>query len=265
MNIQLADQLGRELAWLHCRSLGIVDDKMVKQAGILEGILFAPLSGIAALLSAPFGSKMRSMGMGLLMGAGVGALSQRELENRNRAGEPVTEKELSPAMKAIMAGLAVGGTQRVQDSMRTGKPMSGLGAMLTGAPLGALLASDPSKGFVLGGISGHLLAAFGQGKGENPLAKLLPQGITGQPAIPPEAAQPMQQAPIPAGMKFPAAMQSAMGGSQPTQEQRPGAIAMQDAVKVMQSRASQRPIQAPQQAMPIRGFAPPMAAQQLLR
>lgn len=199
MDYRLADQLGRELAWSHCKQAGIVSDEMVKQAGLLEGIIFAPLTAIAAMISAPWGSKMRSMGMGLLLGAGMGAVADKEVANRQSQGEPVTARQMGPAMKAIMAGVALGGTQRVQKDLITGKPMSQAGGILVGAPLGALVASSPSTGMAVGAISGSLLSSFQQARpGQNPIQAALgaiaggqaPQGQSASPA-----AQLMQQIP----------------------------------------------------------------------
>ena len=176
MDFRLADQLGRELAWSHCRQAGIVSDEMVKQAGLLEGILFAPLTAIAAMISAPWGSKMRTMGMGLLLGAGMGAVADREVDNRQSKGEEVGPKQMGPAMKAIMAGIAMGGGQRVQRDLVTGKPISQGGAILTGAPLGAFLSSSPSTGMAVGAVSASLLSAMQGAKGgerPNPVQSIL--------------------------------------------------------------------------------------------
>lgn len=181
MDAKLADQLGRELAWVESRRVGLVTDDMAKTAGLFEGLVYAPLTGIAALLSAPFGSKLKNLGVGLLMGAGMGALSTREVQNRQQSGEPVRDQDMSPAMKAIMAGAALGGSSRITKSLAEGKGVSEAGAMLAGAPLGALLASDPMKGFLVGGISGKLLSAFGQANpGQNPFVNLLPPAVLPQ-------------------------------------------------------------------------------------
>lgn len=183
MDYRLADQLGRELAWSHCRQAGIVSEQMCKEAGLLEGIIFAPLTAIAAMISAPWGSKMRSMGMGLLLGAGMGAVADKEVANRQSQGEPVTTKEMGPAMKAIMAGVALGGSHRVQKDLVTGKPISQFGGILVGAPLGALVASSPSTGMAVGAISGSLLSSFQQARpGQNPIQAALGaiSGVTQQ-------------------------------------------------------------------------------------
>lgn len=164
MNIQLADQLGREMAWAACSSAGIVSDAMVKEAGLLEGLLLSPLTAIAAFLSAPTGSRLRSMGMGALLGAGIGVLSDKEVENRTEKGEPVKRKDMGPVMKSILTGLALGGTERVHKDVESGKPIGRVGALLTGAPMGAMLAgANPATGMIVGAISGNLLSALGAG------------------------------------------------------------------------------------------------------
>lgn len=178
MDARMADQLGRELAWAAMQEAGLLPAGMAKEAGLLEGLLYAPLTGIAALLSAPSGSRLRNMGLGILMGAGLGAVTNKEITNRQAQGEQVGGKEMSPAMRAIMAGVAIGGAGRVERDVKAGKPIEAVSAMLTGAPLGALLGSDPAKGLLVGAISGRLLSAFGQNPtGQNPLLKFLPAGL----------------------------------------------------------------------------------------
>jgi len=159
MDIEIADQLGRELAWTIAKEAGLVDYQMAKEAGLLEGLLFAPLTAVSAMISAPFGSKMRSMGTGLLLGAGIGAVAEKEVENRNAAGDPVESKGMSPMMKSIMAGFALGGAERIKE-----KGLDSTSGILAGAPLGALITSkDPTTGMAVGGVSGSLLSAL-QGK-----------------------------------------------------------------------------------------------------
>lgn len=176
MDVQLADSIGRQLAWAICLQEGIVDRSMAKEAGLLEGIIFAPLTAIAALLSAPFGSKMRSMGMGLLLGAGVGALSDREVENKNQQGEQVNHHSMSPAVRAILAGISLGGSARVRSDVEHGRPVSQASAILTGAPLGAMMSSSPASGLVIGTVSGDIISALTR-SGQNPLQALLPMGL----------------------------------------------------------------------------------------
>ncbi|MBU1743255.1 MAG: hypothetical protein KKC37_17100, partial [Proteobacteria bacterium] len=72
MDRATADQIGRELAWVASREAGIVTPELCKTAGLLEGLLYAPLTALAALFSAPSGSRMHSMGLGFLLGAGMG-------------------------------------------------------------------------------------------------------------------------------------------------------------------------------------------------
>lgn len=185
MDFRTADQLGRELAWAQCHQVGIVSVGMAKEAGLLEGLLFAPLTAIAAMMAAPSGSRMRSMGMGLLLGAGMGAVSNREVALRNAQGEQVTRHEMSPAMKAIMAGVAMGGAQRVQQSQEAGQRISPIGAMLAGAPLGAMLSSDPTTGMVIGGISGSLISSLHPGASRHePLQHAVSESTGGELQLP---------------------------------------------------------------------------------
>jgi hypothetical protein len=240
-----ADQLGRELAWVQARNAGIVSDEMCKQAGLIEGLLFAPLTAIAAFLSAPMGSKLHSLGVGALLGAGIGAFSDREVENRNEKGDPVKHKDLSPLMKTILTGLAIGGTERVRKSVEEGKPISRMGAILTGAPMGALISgSNPATGMAVGAISGSLLSALGAGgKLPGPL-----QIFGGQP-------QQGMQAQAPSGSSFGMASQPAK-----SEEAKP----QQSLLKLMDFGAVKAPTAAGSFLPQGVRIAPPEAAKKLL-
>lgn len=160
MDRSTADQLGRELAWCVAKEQGLVDAQLCKTAGLLEGLLFAPLTALAALFTAPSGSRLHSMGLGFLLGAGMGAVTNKEVVNRQQKGENVNAQALSPSMKAIMAGISIGGAERAKKDMASGKSVEGMSAMLAGAPLGAMMSSDPATGLAVGGAASQLLSVL---------------------------------------------------------------------------------------------------------
>jgi len=160
MDDKTADQIGRELAWVMAKQAGWVSDDLVKSAGLLEGLLFAPLTALAALFTAPWGSKLHSMGMGFLLGAGMGAVTNKEVANRQQQGEQVNPQALSPMMKAILAGVAMGGAARAKGDLEKGKSISSMSAMLTGAPLGAMTSNDPATGLAVGGAASQLISVL---------------------------------------------------------------------------------------------------------
>jgi hypothetical protein len=155
-----ADQCGRELAWCVAKEHGLVDDTMIKNAGLLEGIMFAPLTALAALFSAPSGSRLHSMGLGFLLGAGMGAVTSKEVVNRQQQGENLNVQALSPSMKAILACISIGGSERAKKDVAGGKSMEGMSAMLAGAPLGAMMSADPATGLAVGGAASQLLSVL---------------------------------------------------------------------------------------------------------
>jgi hypothetical protein len=183
MDRATADQIGRELAWVVAKEAGWTDPAMEKSAGLIEGLLFAPLTALAALFTAPSGSRLHSMGMGFLLGAGMGAVTNREVINRQRQGENINASALSPSMKAIMAGISIGGAARAKKDTADGKQIDGMSAMLAGAPLGAMMSNDPATGLAVGGAASQLLSVLHASQmGQQLISQApTPQGAAPQP------------------------------------------------------------------------------------
>lgn len=161
MDIQTADQMGRELAWVWSVNQGLVTPQMAKEAGLLEGFIYAPLSALAAMLSAPWGSKWRSAGLGLLLGAGIASTTGKEIQQRSDRGEKVQAKDLSPLMKAVLAGLSTGGAARVLRDIKEKKEIGTMGSILAAAPIGALVhSSNPIVGALVAGEGAAILSAL---------------------------------------------------------------------------------------------------------
>lgn len=192
MDRATADQIGRELAWCVAKEAGWVDEPMVKKSGLIEGLLFAPLTALAALFTAPSGSRLHSMGMGFLLGAGMGAVTNREVLNRQKSGENVNAAALSPSMKAIMAGISIGGAARAKKDTADGKQIDGMSAMLAGAPLGAMMSNDPATGLAVGGAASQLLSVLHASQMGQQLISQPPSQSPGQPQTQPvfHASQP---------------------------------------------------------------------------
>ncbi len=161
MNFIQADSIGRELAWINLRQMGVIDDEMVKQGGLLEGLIYAPLSAIAAAITAPMGSKIRSAALGLLLGAGVASTASKEVQNKTEKGEPVDHKQMGAAMQAIFAGISTGGAARVVKDLKEGKEVGTAGAIMASAPIGAMLMStNPVVGALTAGAGAAVAAAL---------------------------------------------------------------------------------------------------------
>jgi len=200
MDGRTADQVGRELAWVISHTRGLADDALVKEAGLLEGLIYAPLTALAAMFSAPWGSKMQSMGLGFLLGAGMGAVTDREAQQKAQEGKQVSPQEMSPLMKAVLAGVALGGAKRVGADVQQGRPIGNIGALLAGAPLGAMIASNPATGMAVGGVSSQLLSMLQGSKIRDLLSGARPPE-TAPPAaaVAGPQAQPLRLVPQPAG------------------------------------------------------------------
>ena len=192
MNRAEADQAGRELAWCVAKEYGLVDEAMIKTSGLLEGLLFAPLTALAALFAAPSGSRLHSMGLGFLLGAGMGAVTSKEVRNRQGQGENINAQALSPSMKAIMAGISIGGAARAKKDVAEGKSIEGMSAMLAGAPLGAMLSPDPATGLAVGGAASQLMSVLHASQMGQQLISQAPQ-----PQLQAQAQQRQQSQPRP--------------------------------------------------------------------
>lgn len=132
--------------------------QMAKRAGVAEAMMSAPFSALAAAISAPEGDRGKATAIGAALGAGMAAMAEKEIKNRQAEGDPVELTELLPLFKIIMAGLAVGGVMKAMKEREKGR-ISTDTAVLAGAPIGALAVSDhPIIGSILGGVTAPWLA-----------------------------------------------------------------------------------------------------------
>jgi len=130
-----------------------------KTAGILDPIVYAPFSALAAAFAAPSGQRGRAGAIGALVGAGLSSLAQQEYESRRRAGEDVDSTDFIPLIRSILGGIATGGAFRVARDQQNRGRVDFLSAFLAGAPAGALASKDnPVIGAAIGTAVVPLLA-----------------------------------------------------------------------------------------------------------
>jgi len=130
-----------------------------KQAGIIDSLMMAPLSGLAGAIIAPSGSRAQAGGLGAILGTGMAALANQEYEQKKLRGEPVNPIDFAPMFKAILAGIAAGGVMRAyKQRQETGQVSTG-NAILAGVPAGAMLfPGHPIIGAIIGGVAGPMAA-----------------------------------------------------------------------------------------------------------
>lgn len=140
-----------------------------KTAGILDPLIYAPFSALAAALTAPSGSRGRAGALGAVFGAGLSALAQKEYEARRNAGEEVASTDFVPLIRSILGGIATGGGFRVVQEQQERGRVSLRSAFLAGAPAGAAIGGD--------------LVSAAVGTAVVPLlARLLPAAAQAQPS-----------------------------------------------------------------------------------
>lgn len=132
-----------------------------KDAGIIETLLGAPLSGAAAALGAPAGSRAAAGALGAILGAGVAAMAEKETRQRQAQGEQVSPVDMAPLVKAVLTGIAMGGGVRgLREYQGKGEVSTGT-AILAGAPTGALLyPGHPVFGSIVGGLAAPIMASL---------------------------------------------------------------------------------------------------------
>lgn len=132
---------------------------LVKQAGILDAIVTAPFSAVAAALSAPTGSRGRAGALGAVVGAGLAALAQEEYEKIRDGGGDVSPVDFLPLFRAVLGGLATGGVMRASQEQRDTGRLSLATAFLAGAPAGALAwGGHPVMGALMGTAAAPILS-----------------------------------------------------------------------------------------------------------
>lgn len=129
--------------------------------GLLDPLIYAPFSALAGLISGPPGERGRSSALGAVIGAGMAALGQKEVEERAARGEAGGLDMLMPGFRAIASGIAAGGVLRAAKERREEGEISTTSAILAGVPTGALLLSEsPIVGMLLGGVTAPYLASL---------------------------------------------------------------------------------------------------------